>query len=122
MGSHPINLVARFLLELCALGSVGWFGWARFTGPTRWVAMLALPLVLATLWGVFAVPGDPSRSGSTVVAVPGLVRLLLELAVFTAAVAALVYTDAPRAAAVLGGAVVLHYALSWDRIAWLLRQ
>lgn len=122
MGSHPINLVARFVLELCALGSVGWFGWARFDGPLRWIAMLALPVVLATLWGVFAVPGDPSRSGSAVVAVPGVVRLLLELAVFGAAVTALVYGGAPRAAAALGGAAVVHYALSWDRIAWLLRQ
>lgn len=84
--------------------------------------MVTLPLVLATLWGVFAVPGDPSRSGSTVVAVPGLLRLLLELAVFGAAVTALTWVDAPRAAAIVGGAVVVHYALSWDRIAWLLRQ
>ena len=32
--------------------------------------------------GVFAVPDDPSRSGSAPIAVPGLARLTLEAAVF----------------------------------------
>jgi hypothetical protein len=72
-----------------------------------------------TLWGVFAVPGDPSRSGRAPVPVPGAVRLLVEAAFFGAATAALVRDGATWAIA-FAGIVVVHYALSYDRVAWLL--
>ena len=86
----PAQLALRFLLELGALVSLG--AWAKHVvgpGVTGWLAMTGLPFVGATLWGVFAVPGDPSRSGSAVVAVPGWCRLLLELSVFAGGAAAL---------------------------------
>ncbi|MGF1469042.1 MAG: DUF2568 domain-containing protein [Sandaracinaceae bacterium] len=84
--------------------------------------MVALPLGAAILWVVFAVPGDPSRSGETVVTTPGWVRLLLELSLFGAAVVALVDLDARRSALALGAVVVLHYGMSYDRVLWLLRR
>lgn len=122
MGTHPINLAFRFLLELSALASLGTLGWVRFDGPARWLAMLGLPLLFAALWGTFAVPDDPSRSGSAPVAVPGMVRLGLELALFAAAAAALHVAGFPRLAVGIGMAVAVHYGLSYDRIAWLLAR
>jgi hypothetical protein len=122
MGSHPANLALRFGLELAALASLGWWGY-RFDHPIwRWVLALALPIAAAALWGVFAVPDDPSRSGNTVVATPGWARLILELAFFAAAVFVLHHRNAPWLSLVLGTLVVLHYAASYDRIAWLLRH
>jgi hypothetical protein len=51
------NLLIRFLLELAALGALGWYG-AR-TGDTT-AAKVALgaglPLAAAVLWGMFAAP------------------------------------------------------------------
>lgn len=122
MGSHPLNLALRFGLELAALTSVGVFGWSRFEGPLRWVAVIGLPLVFATLWGVFAVPDDPSRSGAAPVPVPGAVRLALELALFGGAALALHTAGHARLAVVLGAVVLVHYAVSWDRIGWLLSR
>jgi hypothetical protein len=122
MGSHPVNLAVRFALELVALGSVGAFGWSRFEGPVRWGAAIALVVAFMVVWGLFNVPDDPSRSGRAPVGVPGWVRLGLEIALFSAATFALARVFPPAWAAVFGGVVVLHYALSWDRIAWLLRQ
>ncbi len=85
MGSHPLNLGLRFLLELAALGSLSMFAWVRFDGPLKWAAVFGLPLLFMVLWGTFAVPGDPSRSGSAPVSTPGAVRLGLELCLFGAA-------------------------------------
>jgi hypothetical protein len=51
--------------------------------------MILIPLLAATAWGVFNVKGDPSRSGKAPVPVPGIVRLLLELAFFGSATLAL---------------------------------
>jgi hypothetical protein len=122
MGFHPANLVFRFLLELSALGALGYWGWAQHHGWLRILMAFGVPLVAAVLWHTFAVPGDRSRSGKAPVAVPGFVRLVLELAVFGAGSWALYAAGQAVPALALGIAVVLHYALSYDRIAWLLGQ
>ncbi len=59
MGSHPLNLALRFLLELVALGAMGYWGWTQHEGTARWLWAIGLPLVAAVLWGTFAVPTTP---------------------------------------------------------------
>ena len=120
MAYHPLNLAFRLLLELAALGAVGFYGWKLTDGPLRIVAAIGLPLIVAVLWGTFAVPDDPSRSGNAPVPIPGALRLGLELAIFGFATWTLYSTRAVSWSLVLGGLVLLHYALSYDRIAWLL--
>ena len=120
MGSHPLNLAARFLLELSALFSMGFWGWRSGTGSSRFVLAALIPVTAAVLWGVFTVPDDPSRSGAAPVAVPGLMRLALEATVFGVGVWALKDTGFTRTSFALGMMVVVHYAISYDRIAWLL--
>jgi hypothetical protein len=125
MGSHWLNLTFRFLLELSALAAVGaaaFAGLSGLSGPLRWAGAILAPLVLMTLWGVFAVPNDPSRGGTPVVVVPGLARLLLELSFFACATLALATHQGDRWAMWYGAAVLGHYLLSWDRVLWLLRQ
>lgn len=118
MAQHPLNLAVRFLLELTALAALGYGGWHRGQGAMKTVLAILLPLLAAALWGVFRVPGDP---GPAPVAVPGIVRLLLEAAFFGAAVWIL-SPIAPKVAGAFGLAVILHYALSCDRILWLLKR
>ncbi len=121
MGAHPVNLALRFALELAALAAMGYGGYHLDPRVgVRWGLAIGLPLVAAVLWGVFAVPGDPSRSGDTVVATPGWLRLVLELAIFGAATWALAHTGARGSSAALGGLTLLHYAASYDRVWWLL--
>jgi hypothetical protein len=122
VGSHPANLLLRFVLELAALATFAWWGYRLDHLIFRWVLAVALPIAAAALWAVFAVPGDPSRSGRTVVATAGRLRLLGELAFFGAAVAALWHRCESILAVTLGAAVLLHHAASYDRIAWLLRR
>ena len=122
MGSHPINLAVRFLLELAALSSMGLWGWRVGEGWSRFLLAALLPVAAAALWGVFAVPDDPSRSGAAPIAVPGFVRLILEAAVFGFGIWALKDSGFIRTSLLLGVVVVVHYALSYDRITWLLNQ
>ena len=122
MGSHPINLTVRFLLELLALAAMGFWGWSRGEGLLRLALAFGVPLFAATLWGIFAVPHDPSRSGQALIAVPGLIRLVLEATFFSGAVWALLSTGATTAGGVLASAVLVHYAVSYDRVFWLIHQ
>lgn len=119
LGFHPANLAFRLVLELAALVAIGVGGFALTDGFLAWVAAIGLPLIAATAWGVFNVPGDQSRSGEAPVPVPGFVRLLVELAVFASGVV-LLWRVSSTAAAILGVAVTIHYGLSVDRIRWLL--
>ena len=120
MGSHPMNLALRFLLELAALGAIAYWGWTQHDGLESWLWAIGLPLVAAVLWGTFAVPGDPSRSGQAPIPTPGAVRLILELSFFAVGVIALIVSQRVSVGVVLAAVVVFHYALSYDRILWLL--
>lgn len=121
-GQHPANLALRFLLELCALIGIGRLGWHSAQGASQWLLCLLMPLAAATAWGVFAVPGDPSRSGSAPIPVAGWLRLLLELTFFLFAAWAYERTDMRALGLVLIALTALHYALSSDRLRWLLAR
>lgn len=122
MAYHPVNLGFRFLLEVVGLSAFAFWGWA-WGGWIRWPLAIGAVLGAMAVWGVFRTPGDES-SGSGVVATPGPVRLALELGFFALAVLALftAYANdrADWLALALAVAVVIHYALSWDRVRWLL--
>lgn len=142
MSNHLLNLALRFLLELIALGALAYWGWTQPDGAWRWIAALGLPLIGAALWGAFRVPGDQERMAQSFeamgipsaesapssaqrkipIAVPGVVRLLLEAAFFGGAAALLADAGQTSAAAIFGAIVVLHYAISYDRVQWLLTK
>jgi hypothetical protein len=71
------------------------------------------------VWGIFAVPDDPSRSGKAPVSVPGSLRLVLETLIFGLAGSALIASDVIIPGVLFIVLVIIHYALSWDRIKWL---
>ena len=122
MGSNRINLTIRFLLEISALVSMGIWGWQQREDWIRFVLAFGIPLAAAAVWGIFAVRDDPSRSGSAPVPVPGLIRLLLELAFFGLSVWMLYHMQYMRLSWILGITVAIHYLISYDRIRWLIRH
>lgn len=117
-----LNLALRFLLELAALGGFALLAWRTTNGGWRVVAVIVACSLMMTLWGVFNVPDDPSRSGHAPVAVPGVVRLLLELFILFGGAAAFYLAGAVLTAGVMAALLVLHYGLSVDRIIWLLQR
>jgi len=122
MGSHPINLAVRFILEICALLSVGVWGWNQTDGWLKFVIAFGFPIILAIIWGVFAVPNDPSRSGNAPIPIHGIVRLGIELGIFTIATWSLYSSGFSTLYLVFGVVVVIHYILSFDRITWLISK
>lgn len=120
-GFHPANLAFRFILELGAFVALAIGGYAIGSGAFAWILAIGLPLVAMLAWGTFNVPGDRSRSGAAPVPVPGVVRLIVELDIFGGAVLVSWFAN-PAFAVALGAGVVVHYALSIDRIRWLLES
>ena len=122
MSKHPLNLAIRFGLEIGAILSFGIWGFRQADDWLRYLLAILLPLLFALLWGVFAVSGDPSRSGKTVVPTPGPIRLILELVLFGGAAWMLIHLGYAKLGWIFAGLVFLHYASSYDRIAWLWKQ
>ncbi len=91
----------RFVLELCALAALGYWGYG-----VSYALMVLAPVGAAVLWGAFVAPkarwhpGDPWR-------------LLLELAVFGSGVAALAAAGQGVLAALFGVVVAAHLALTF---------
>jgi hypothetical protein len=122
MGSHPANLAFRFVLEIAALVAVGRWGFRVTESWPRYLLVVSVPIMLAAAWGILAVPDDPSRSGNAPIPVAGGLRLCLELGIFALACWAFAASGARLAAWILAAAVVVHYALSYDRVIWLLSR
>jgi hypothetical protein len=85
-----INLALRFLLELCALVALGYWG---FKTGSRAITKIGLgigaPLLVAVVWGTFLSP-------QALVQLPELLVLILQVLVFGSAAAALVATGHRR--------------------------
>jgi hypothetical protein len=122
MDANKINLALRFTLEMSGLLAFGLWGWDRGNDISKFVLALGAPIIAATIWGVFAVVDDPSRSGNAPIIVPGVVRLILELTFFILVVWALFVMAHSMLGWMFGMAVLVHYFVSSNRVIWLLRQ
>ncbi|MBS4211295.1 MULTISPECIES: YrdB family protein [Neobacillus] len=61
-GLQSINIALRFLLELCSLFAVGYWGYK--TGESlvvQWILAVGGPLVLAVIWGLMGSPKAPIK-------------------------------------------------------------
>ncbi|MFX0054114.1 MAG: YrdB family protein [Promethearchaeota archaeon] len=114
------NDALRFILELWALVAFGYWGLNQDFGLLNYALMLILPITAAAIWGIFAVPNDPSRSGGAPVPVPGAVRLLLEFLVLGFAFLAMFVEGLLYPSLIFGVLTIIHYILAHERIRWLL--
>jgi hypothetical protein len=83
------NLALRFLLELCALAALGYWGLETGRRPIAKIGLgIGTPLAAAAIWATLVAPG-------AAVPVPGALRFLLELIIFGLAVGALYSAGRP---------------------------
>jgi hypothetical protein len=122
MGNHPVNLALRFILEFIAFIFPGYWVWYTMNSWAKFPFMIFLPITIASIWGVFAVSNDPSRSGRTVIAIPGILRLLIEFLVFAFGIWTILKSGFEIFGWIFAGIVILHYFLSYDRIIWLVKR
>ena len=118
---NSLNLALRFILEIIVLFASGYWMYKMQTGWSRYVLMFLVPIVLAILWGVFAVPDDPSRSGKTVIVTSGYVRLILEFVIFCIGAYAISKSGYPSLSWVFVAVSLLHYLISYQRVIWLMK-
>jgi hypothetical protein len=110
------------VLELALLAALTYWGWhLRGGGVAGAVLAGAIPVVAGALWGVFRTRGDTGPAEPTV-AVPGVIRLALEFALSGLAAYGLWASGSRAAAETLLTAFALHYAVTWERIVWLVRR
>jgi len=119
MSIHPLNLAVRFLLELFILFAFGYWAWNTQVGWPRYFLVAILPIAAAVVWGIFRVPAD---HGKGLVAVPGIVRLLIEVVMFSAAWYCLSISGLSKSAFWFLIFSLLHYILSYDRVILLLKN
>jgi hypothetical protein len=106
-----VNLGVRFVLELCALAALAYWGWkAGDRMPAKLLLGIGAPLVAAVVWGLFVAPKATFDVGD------GL-RLALELVVFGCAVAALVAAGRIGLGVALGVVYAVNRVLMavWDQ-------
>jgi hypothetical protein len=101
---------------------MGLWGWKQGNGAFRFMPAFGIPFIAAVLWGVFAVPDDPSRSGHALVSTPGILRLALELIFFSFAAWTFYSAGAIKASLIFSIVTLVHYILSYDRLSWLIKQ
>ena len=104
-----LNLTIRFLIELCALIGLGYWGYSAGGGTAAHLLLaLAAPAAAALAWGAFV------ALRRMVAAAPLALRLAVELAVIGAASAGLYTTGAHTAAVALGATWAVNIA--WLRL------
>ncbi len=119
MNTNPVNLAVRFFLEIVMLIIFGYWGWHLAGNWERYVGAPGLPLLAATLWGVFRIQNDPKPA---LVEVSGIVRLLLEFVLFGASVYFLYNLGHVQSSRIMAIIVIAHYLVSYDRTWAMLRN
>lgn len=100
------NLALRFLLELCALGALGYWGFKTGGLIAKIGLGIGAPLIAAVVWGTFLSPQAPVR-------LSGLLVLILQALVFGSAAAGLVATGHRTLALVFVVIVAINAALMY---------
>jgi hypothetical protein len=104
-----LNLAVRFLLELCALAALGFWGFHTGQGAiTKILLGIGAPLLMAVVWGAFVAPRAARRLHEPW-------RVLLECIIFGVAAVGLIAAGQPTLAWILALVFVLNRILI---IAW----
>jgi len=119
MSKHPLNLALRFLLELVSLCIIATWAWIFHQGIYQWVAVIVYPATAAAAWAIFKVEGE---DGKVLVAVSGITRLLIEILLFSTAARMLYQLHSGRLYSFYLLFLMVHYAVSYDRVFRLLRK
>lgn len=79
------NLALAFLLELCALAALGYWGFYIGTGIGKIILAIGLPVVFAIIWGIAIAPKSVLRLPRLLSFILGVALLLLTAGLLAAA-------------------------------------
>jgi Protein of unknown function (DUF2568) len=104
------NLILRFLLELCVLAALAYWGpTTHLRLPARIAVAIGLPLIVAAVWALVVSPGARIDLGP--------LRLVIEVVIFAAGVAALLLRERILLGVLLAVVYVVNKILMtvWDQ-------
>ena len=104
---------------MAALVITAMWGWHCSADWKRYLFAIGLPVLAATIWGVFRIPNDPKPAP---VEVRGIVRLVYELFLFGFASWALNNMGYTVACYIMAGTTVISYTTGYDRTLKMLRN
>ena len=105
---RSVNLAVRFLCELGLLAALAVWGFHTGTGVAAKVALgVGAPLLAAVIWGLWVAPASRRRLTDPT-------RLVVEVVLFAAGVAALAAAGYPLVA--VGFAIVVAVNITLDRV------
>ncbi len=100
-----LNLALRFVLEICVLIALGYWGFTTHTETLPKILFgIGVPLIAALIWGVFVAPASNRRLDDPL-------RLLVEIVIFAAAALALAAADQPTIAIAFAVIAAINMAL-----------
>ena len=100
-----LNLGLRFILEMGALGAVGFWGFQLDRGAAvRWIVGIGTPLVVVVVWSVFIAPGSDNALSQTT-------RMWVGTFVLAACAAALAAARQPVLAGIFAAGIVANALL-----------
>ncbi|EJR84686.1 YrdB family protein [Bacillus cereus] len=102
---QEFNIALRFMLELCILGIVGY--WGVRVGTTMAIKItlaIIIPIVFAVIWGLFGAPHAEWE-------VQGILHVLLEIIVFGVGIVALYHLKHHMLASGLAIVIVVNRIL-----------
>lgn len=115
--------VGQFFLEVAALIGIARLGWHLGDGGAMGLALAALMVAIAgAVWGIFRTRGFVPNGSDPVVAIPGFIRLALELVFFAIASWGLWVSGWQLAGIVMLLCIVLVYAATRERTIGLVRN
>lgn len=99
------NLGLRFMLEMAALGAVGFWGF-RLDRATmvRWVVGIGVPLAVVVVWSLYLAPGSDGP-------LPAATKMWVGSLVLGACAATLAAANRPALAGLFGVAIVVNTVL-----------
>ena len=106
-----INIALRFILEVCALAFLAYWGFQSGQGILmKFVMGIGSPLLIAIIWGVFGSPAAP-------IPAKGFQRILLEILIFGLATLALYSSGNVTLAIIFAIIVIVNRILIdlWDQ-------
>ena len=100
-----LNLLVRFLLELCMLVAVGYWGFKTHSGwAMKIIFGIGLPVVIAVLWGLFIAP-------RATYPLTGISYLVVELILLGSGTLALFASGKPNLGWIYTGILVVNKVL-----------
>ncbi|MCC6615095.1 MAG: YrdB family protein [Anaerolineae bacterium] len=101
----PLNLALRFLLEICLLIALGYWGFSTQSEIVPKILLgIGAPLIAAIVWGVLLAPASNRRLADPL-------RLLAEIVIFAVGALALAAAGQPRLAVIFAVVALVNMIL-----------